>query len=283
VIRLARLGALFAVVLGAWCIGLAAPADARSHAGDVTRVFQNVDIGPSETVDGNLNVVFGDATVEGVVHGDCNAVFGTCQAVDSGVIDGNVNSIDNDAVRAFAPQWLDSMVDQDRRLMGSLASSAVVVLVFLLFPMRTRIALGRIERHPALAGFVGALGTVAVFPIALLLIVSLIGIPLVLVEAAALFGGVWIGTGAIALVVGRRLSELVMPHATPSPLIALILGLVVVSAAEIVPIVGWIVTALVWCVGLGAAILSFMRSNEIDGPAAQRPVIGGPPMTGRSY
>jgi hypothetical protein len=278
-----RLVALVAIVFSLWCFAHAAPVQAGQHAGDVTRVFENVDIPPGQTVDGDLTVVFGNATVEGVVHGDCTAVFGTCTAVDGGQIEGDNTGFDNDAVHTFTPQWLGSMVDQDRRLLGSLATSAVVVLVFLLFPMRTRIALGRVERHPALAGFVGALGTVAVFPIALLLIVSLIGIPLVLVEAAALFGGVWIGTGAIALVVGRRLSELVMPHATPSPLIALILGLVVVSAAEIVPIVGWIVTALVWCVGLGAAILSFMRSNELDGPAAQRPVIGGPPMTGRSY
>jgi hypothetical protein len=260
----------------------AAPADARGHAGDITRVFQSVDIGPDETVDGNLNVVFGDATVEGTVTGDCNAIFGTCTQVDNGQIDGKVSSITNDAVRAFVPTGITAMADQDRRLIASLASSGVVVLAFLLFPMRTRVALGRLEHHPALAGFVGAMGSVAVLPIAILLIVSLIGIPLVVVEAAALFAGVWIGTAAIALIVGRRLCELVMPHVTPSPLIALILGLVVVAAAEIVPVVGWIVTALVWCVGLGAAILSFMRSNELDGPTARR-VIGGPPMTGRMF
>ena len=56
--------------------------------------------------------------------------------------------------------------------------------------------------------------------------------------------GVWLGTGAIALLIGRRLSELVMPSKTPSPLWALILGLVVVSAAETVPVVPGLVAAV---------------------------------------
>ena len=169
--------------------------------------------------------------------------------------------------------------DQDRQLFGKLASSAVVLLVFLLFPLRMRLALARVERHPALAAAAGALGAIAIFPIALILTVSIIGIPLLALEAAAIFLGLWIGQGAISLVVGRRLCELVMPTATPSPLVALIMGLVVVSAAEIVPIVGWLVTALVWLVGLGAAILSFVRSSQLDGPVGRVP-IGGPPMRG---
>jgi hypothetical protein len=109
------------------------------------------------------------------------------------------------------------------------------------------------------------------------LLVSVIGIPLIVLEIAAIFVGVWIGTGAIALLVGRRLCELLMPAATPSPLMALIIGLVVVSAAEIAPFVGWAVTALVWLVGLGCAILSFVRSTRIEG-TLQRAPIGGPPM-----
>jgi hypothetical protein len=250
------------------------------HEGDINAMFQDVSVSPNETVNGNVNVVFGDATVAGTVNGDCNAVFGSCEEIDGGQILGRTNSVTNDAARAFVPLGITAMADQDRRLIGNLASSAVVVLVFLLFPMRMRVALARVERHPALSGLVGAVGAVAVIPLAVLLIVSLVGIPLVLLEAAALFAGVWIGTGAIALLVGRRLCELAMPASTPSPLLALILGLVVVSAAEIVPIVGWIVTALVWLIGLGAAILTLVRSTQLDDAVARAP-IGGPPMTGR--
>ena len=248
-------------------------------------MFQNVYVAPDKVVDGDLNVIFGDATVAGIVRGDCNTVFGHCVTTGNGQVLGTINGVTNDGVRSFVP-WavgkeygIGALAQQDHRLLVKLASSVVVVLVFLLFPLRMRVALDRVERHPALSALIGALAAVAIMPIAFMLIVSIIGIPLVILEVAALFAGVWIGTGAIGLLVGRRLCELVMPTSTPSPLVALILGLVVVSAAEILPVVGWAVTALVWLVGLGSAILSFVRSTQLD-IAAHRAPIGGPPMTG---
>jgi hypothetical protein len=148
--------------------------------------------------------------------------------------------------------------------------------VFLLFPLRMRVALDRVERHPGLSAATGAVAAVALVPIGLVLLVSVIGIPLIPLEIAAAIAFVWIGTGAIALLVGRRLCELLMPAATPSPLVALIIGLVVVSAAEIAPFVGWAVTALVWLVGLGSAILAFVRTTTIDATFARAPISGPP-------
>ncbi|HTJ28832.1 MAG TPA: hypothetical protein VMA36_21940, partial [Candidatus Limnocylindria bacterium] len=256
----ALLVALFVVLAAAY----PRPALAGSDGGR-NIINQSVYIPPGDVVDGDLNVIFGDAKVAGVVRGDCNSIFGSCEEVDGGQILGHQNGLNNEALRAMVP-WvvgkelgIRGLADQDRRLFFKLAASAIVVLVFLLFPLRMRVALDRVERHPALSAATGAIAFVAVVPIAIVLAISIIGIPLIALEIAAVFAGVWIGTGALALLVGRRLCELVMPSATPSPLVALIIGLVVVCAAEIVPIVGWVVTALVWLVGLGAAILSFVR------------------------
>ena len=250
----------------------------------VTRIFQNVYVAPNEEIDGDLNVIFGDAHVAGLVRGDCNAVFGTCDVEPDGQITGDNNSFTNDAVRALIP-WLhrDSapMADQDHRLFVKLAWSAIVVVIFLLFPLRMRIALDRIERHPALSTATGTVAVLALIPVAIALLLTIVGIPLIALEVVALFVGVWLGTGAIALLVGRRLCEMVMPATTPSPLAALVVGLVVVSAAEVLPVAGAAVSALVWLAGLGAAILSFIRAPQIDA-ALHRAPIAGPPMTPRS-
>ena len=79
----------------------------------------------------------------------------------------------------------------------------------------------------------------------------------------------------------RRLCELVMPRTTPAPLAALLIGLAVVSAAEIMPWFGWSVIALMWIAGLGAAALGFIR---IDGPglAFEHASFPGPPMNPRA-
>jgi hypothetical protein len=281
------LGLLLGLLMGA--VPLAA--SAHAHDGGVTKFFSDAVVEPDETIDGDLNVVFGNATIEGHVTGDVNVIGGSCSVVGSGVIDGRENCVWNDAAAALGPvlagsSGMGGFAEADRRLFVKLASSAIVVLIFLLFPVRMRLALDRVERHPGLAAAVGVATFIAVLPVAILLILSLIGIPLIVLEVAAIFAGVWLGTGAIALLVGRRLCELVMPQSTPSPLVALILGLVVVSAAEIVPIVGWAVTALVWLVGIGASVLAFIRAAGAPGGGrfagatmGTRPPMGGPPMT----
>ena len=249
-----------------------------------TVFFHNVTVGPDDVIDGDLTVVFGDAHVAGHVHGDVNTIFGKCIIEDGAEIDGDANCVAGDAARAIAPWFMNSaafnaFADQDKHLLVKFGASAIVLLVFLLFPVRMRLALDRVERHPGLAAFAGIVAVIALIPVAIMLAITIVGIPLIVLEFAAVFVGIWLGTGAIALLVGRRLTELVLPTTTPSPLFALILGLVVVSAAETVPYIGWAVTALVWLVGLGASILAFLGSAPMA--AMRRAGIGGPPMPTR--
>ena len=284
---IARLRPLVILALAVLAFAAVPPLAASAHISDhgKTVFFHNVTIGPDETVDGDLTVVFGDAHVAGHVRGDVNTLFGRCMIEDGAEIDGQANCVTADAARALAPWFVnseafDAFANQDKHLLLKFGASAIVLLVFLLFPVRMRMALDRVERHPGIAAFVGIAAVIAVLPVAILLAITIVGIPLIFLEAAALFVGVWLGTGAIALLVGRRLTELVLPSTTPSPLWALILGLVVISAAETVPYVGWAVTALVWLVGLGASILAFLGPAPLNA-AMRRAGIGGPPMPTR--
>jgi hypothetical protein len=275
------LGAL-AFVLTCLLLFAVHPALASAHDGGQMHFFTNVVVEPDDVIDGDLNVFFGNVTVKGTVHGDVNDIGGTCAQLENAQIDGHVNCVWNDTARALMP-WaaiapgIGEIREEQHRMLGQLSSSAIVVLVFLLFPLRMRLALDRVERHPGLAALAGVGALIATIPITLFLVFSIIGIPLILLEVTAVFVGVLIGEGAIALLVGRRLFELVVPRTTPSPLAALVLGLVVISAAQILPHVGWAVTALVWLVSLGAAILAFLRSAG-SGFTIGRPPIGGPPM-----
>jgi hypothetical protein len=242
-------------------------------------MFRDVTIGPDDVVDGDLNVFFGNATVEGHVVGDVNVLGGSCDT-SSGAVDGEVNCLQTASLGGIVP-WVGSYMDdipfagESKHLSMTIFGNFIVFLMFLLFPMRVRLALARVETQPGLAAVIGLLACVAIIPLGILLVLSIIGIPLIVIEIAAVFAGVWVGQAAIALLVGRRLSELVRPNTTPSPLAALLLGLVVVSAAEIVPGVGWFVTALMVLVGLGAAILGFVPFA----PVRMRQPISGPPMS----
>jgi hypothetical protein len=193
-------------------------------------------------------------------------------------------SLSPDAMTPLIP-WVptDSMsplFEQSRRITTLVGYGIVVLFTFLLFPVRVRLALERVELHPGLSAAAGTLAAVAVIPIFLLLVLSIIGIPLVVVEIAALVAGICIGQAAVAILVGRRLFELLRPQTTPSPLGALILGLVVIGAAQILPGVGWAVATLVGLVGLGATILAFVRESAFVRSTAAASTDGGSGSSG---
>jgi len=259
-------------------------ASARAYDYGKTVWFSDTTIAAGDEVRGDLDVVFGSVTCEegATIHGNVRTFFGAFDQRDGCAVDGHVsNAFDSAAVDAAVP-WLaspgDEFVAGNASFMKKLGWDVVVVFAFLLFPLRVRIALDRVERHPGSCAAAGAVALVAAVPIAILLLLSILGIPLVPLEIAALFAALWIGHAAVALLIGRRFYELLRPHATASPLGALLLGLVVVTAAQTLPFVGWAVTALVVLVGMGSALLAFVRETAFRSLQTTGSRPGGPPM-----
>ncbi|MBV9148417.1 MAG: hypothetical protein JO024_01025 [Candidatus Eremiobacteraeota bacterium] len=273
--------ALIALGLLLGCIVFsAAPAAAGTVSIDHGGTYwgENVTVDRDQVIDGDLTVVGGDALIEGTVDGDVNDYGGHIEMLPGATVTGEHNEFGGPYVGALAP-WAaagtTSIMHEDVRLLRSLAYGAIILLVFLIFPVRVKVALDRLERHPGLSAGVGTAALLAVIPVGVLLLVSIVGIPLIPLEIAAVFAGIFIGQAALGMLVGRRLFELVRPHTTPSPLAALVLGLIVIGAAQVVPFVGWFITMLVVLVGLGAGILAFIRES---GFGATRAPISGPPM-----
>jgi len=269
---------LIALACAALFAATLAGASARTYNHGVTVWFNNdLTIGDGDEIRGDLDIVFGEAncTMGGAIDGNVRTYFGTFNQLDGCRVGGRVSSaFGGDALSSvtFVPQGAFDMQGQNRRVFRSLAWDVVVLFIFLLFPLRVRIALDRVEQRPGLSAVAGVIALVAVLPIFVMLLISVVGIPLIVLEVAALFAGIWIGYASVAMLIGRRLHELIRPHATPSPLGALVLGLVVVSAAQLLPVVGWAVSVLVVVVGLGAAVLGFFPETHV------RAAISGPPM-----
>lgn len=257
------------------CLTTAAASAAQSifHGGNY---FGDVIVEPGQTVEGDLNVVLGNVTVAGTIDGDVNVVGGSVYERPGAEISGHVNTVGGEVVSDIVP-WVPAPAESrmpfepDGRVFWRFAWDVVVLLIFLIFPVRTRMALDRLERHPGLSVAAGTLGFVGVIPLAVLLFVSVMLIPLIPLEFVAIVAGVSIGTAALSLLVGRRLYELLNPSQTPTPLAALLIGLALLTAAEMVPIVGALVTVLVALIGLGASILTLVREDGFGQPAPQRP------------
>jgi hypothetical protein len=285
--RAASLVTLFAcallAALGVTTASARASVQSIDHGGTY---IGDVIVEPGQTVDGDITVMFGNATVAGTVNGDVNVIGGDAEERPGALITGQVNMLGGDLTSEVFPwaprQALREAYGTDMSVLWRIAWDVVVLLVFLVFPVRTRIALERLERHPGLCAAVGLLGWVAVIPVALLLFVSILLIPLIPVELVALVIGVFVGKAALSLMVGRRLMELMNASHTATPLASLVAGLVLLTAAELVPFLGGLVTLLIGLVGLGATVLSFVSEASFAGPALGAPPprtpISGPPM-----
>jgi hypothetical protein len=282
-IRVAHLAAIGFALIAFAAFGQTAQARTQTvdHGGTYTG---DVFVERGQIVDGDITVFGGDATIEGTVNGDVTVMGGDIYERPGAQITGSKTVLGGDVARSILP-WLPNGAGgnavEQFRISWKVMASALVVLFFLIFPVRVRMALDRLENHPGLSAAIGLVGWVAVIPLAILLCVTVILIPLIAVEAIALIAMIFIGKAALSLLIGRRLYEMVGPRSTPSPLVALILGLVLLTAAELVPVLGWAVTGLVGLVGVGAAILAFVREQSFTGsaPLPPRPPIGGPPMT----
>lgn len=275
------LAILVAVIATTAC----ALADARSISHGGTYVGPVV-VEPGQVIDGDLDVALGDATIEGTVDGDVNVIGGNVIFRNGGHVTGEAHAVGGEVVQDVVP-WATSNESYNsygylagHRLWWPITWDLIALVVFLIFPLRTRMALDRLEQHPAIATVAGLCGLVAVIPVSLLLLFSLILIPLIPVEFVLLIVASFIGNAALALLVGRRFYELISPKVTPPPLLALVIGLVLLTAAELVPVLGVMVMLLIALVGLGAVLLTFVPDWQVPGAPGAPPhsAIGGPPM-----
>jgi hypothetical protein len=270
----------FAIAIGATSSVALADVKSVDHGGTY---IGSVVVEPNQTVEGDVDVLFGDATIEGTVDGNVNVVGGSIW--NRGTITGQQHAVGGSITQTVIP-WAPSSDEgyvgsvPDHRVVWRIAWDVVALVMFLIFPVRARMALGRLEQHPAAATLAGLCGWVAVIPVALLLLFTLLLIPLIPVEFVLLAVAVFVGKAALALLVGRRFYELLQPRTTPTPLAALVIGLVLLTAAELVPVVGAMVTLLIMLIGLGAVLLTFIPDWNMPGSPGSppRPAIGGPPM-----
>lgn len=141
-------------------------------------------------------------------------------------------------------------------LLGSLVTAGVGLLVALLAPRQTRAAGDALARHPWRSAGLGLaawllIGLVAVPVFA----ATCIGLPLAAGAVVGLAVATLFGCIVAGLVVGDR-ALLALRLASRPPLLAVALGLAILSALAALPYLGLLVVAAVGVWGLGAVLLT---------------------------
>ncbi|HET7767264.1 MAG TPA: polymer-forming cytoskeletal protein [Chloroflexota bacterium] len=142
-----------------------------------------------------------------------------------------------------------------------LTGSALVGLAMLrLFPRFVARYLDALERNVAASLGVGAIALVGTLPLAILLAITIVGLPAAAVLAGGWFTGLFVGWLLLAVAVGGVLIGLVRRGQPRRLAWSFLLGLVVLYLATRVPFVGPFVGGLGMTLGLGALVIALYRT-----------------------
>ena len=139
-----------------------------------------------------------------------------------------------------------------RYLLTTLALIAVGILIFLFWPEQVELVGETVLKAPLVSGGVGLAVLVLGIPVGLVLILAAC---LGLVVWLALIVATLFGFTAIASLVGNRLLKAFNPDKF-SPILAVLLGVIVLRLLDLVPCLGFILSGIVYSLGLGAVILT---------------------------
>jgi hypothetical protein len=273
---------------------LIAPAACTENSRTV--LGQSLDVGRTDWVCGNVTVFGGGTTVEGRVGGNVTDVGGSVTI--AGRVDGDVTAVGGDVTLQAGAEVMGNVHavggtlhrDKDTAVSGTVQQGIGVpdlpVLQWLtfsgsytfpwghllfwdlagaalatVFPRQLR-QLRRVAAHHVpgslFAGIAGwVLGAIA----AAVLFLTCLGIPIALLLLAAL----WLASAAGTIAFGLWVGELLLGRGRSergSPVLATVIGVSLIVLAKSIPGAGGVITALMWCLGLGAALLTLVASRR---------------------
>lgn len=237
------------------------------------------DVEVRERVAGDVETGFGevlvDAPVEGSIrvgHGAIHLERGEGVLGDVSVGDGTIEGDSREMVggRVLTGMNADMVSDVDgahffsgvvRWLTVALGLAACAALLSVIAPGALASSARQLEAAPGRALLLGVASVPAAVIIAVLLAVTVIGLPLLPLAAPAYLTLLFFGAIVVAYAVGRRVSLLAGRYRAGDAFAAAV-GAVLISAVSLIPFFGWIALCFIAFIGAGAALMAlFSRSR----------------------
>jgi len=290
---------------------------ARISSGDRVAFGRTIRVEENEEVTGDVVAIFGRAEVEGKVNGDVVAPFGSVYLgpraeVEGNLVAGQLEKFDgavvhgeevtvgfsNRGARVFKGRPLDFYEEGPFSnppifLIVTILSTGVLLLIYILtwvlVPQRVETVRNQVMEGFLKSFFIGFLGLLAILPVFILLLVTIIGIPVALIVLPlALILAAFLGDTSICLTIGERIKK-TLNFSTDSKIFLIAAGLLVleipfllgalflimegaaVGMAIFLLIFGGLLNFVLWMVGFGAVILTRFGGRARLAAAASPP------------
>ena len=149
------------------------------------------------------------------------------------------------------------------RILGMVVIFALAALVYTLFPRNTKNITRAVDQKTGPAILWGVLAVILAVPIAILLAITIIGIPLILVEFLLLAVAWIMGYTGVSLWLGGRVLKSSSAE-TANPLGKLGLGVLLLGIIGIIPILGGLVGIGVFMLAVGAALSTRFGTENLN-------------------
>jgi uncharacterized RDD family membrane protein YckC len=261
-----------------------ATVEGESH--DTVVVFGNAEISSSANITGSLVLVDTDTNVAAGahLHGDLVVIGGQFNAPADFAADGSHVVIDNHTLGgrlAGVFAWVTHGLLWGRPIVPNLrwvwAAVIVFFFVYLLLNLVFEKPVGEVAdilvNRPLSAFGVGLLVLLLIGPVSVLLAISVIGIAVVPLVLCALLVAWILGKVAGARWIGMSLLPFT-PQNRAQTVAAFVIGFVLITAAYMVPLLGFVTWTMMGVFGLGASALAFVNAYRRENPlpAAREPV-----------
>lgn len=277
-------------------IRLGEPSAVQVDGKDRVQVGNDVQVKAGEYVNDAVTVM-GDLEILGTVRGDAVAVMGDIHLYPGSRVDGDVVCVGGKITRdegvdiggqvvsawGSAPSFnrprlpfckgsLPGWVGTVASLMLVVISALFAALIAALLPTRTELVAEVVGCAPGWSAIYGIFAILLIVPVAVLLTITCVGIPLIAVEMLLLAAAWIVGSVAVSLLVGRKITGAI-GRPIASPALASFIGAILIGLVEMIP-VAWIVSLLLTLLGFGAVwITGFGASRDwFAGRFGGRPV-----------
>lgn len=240
---------------------------------DIMKMNMDIDV-PKDMIAGDVVAIGGNISVSGRVENNVVAIGGSVTLNPRSFVAGQVVVVGGELVKdpaaevggkltqiyvpRFIPSWNNFlrggwlMVWATLSVLAILGFIGLAILVVALIPDNIGSAVNAIERSFAGVFVWGVLWVILIVPIAVLLAISIVGIILIPLEILLVALAMIIGYIAAAIFVGKNI--LLAFKKVPPPFVDAILGILILSLAGFVPVVGPIVKVLFLIAGFGAVL-----------------------------
>jgi hypothetical protein len=271
---------LILVLVSVFLLGVCAASQAKvlDHGSSVIKVSEDINVGEKLRFK-DLIAIRGDINVKGTIDNDIFALLGDIHLFPTAKVGGNVVVIGGRIVKdpgaIVSGDVVETIVNEQasEKLSGYLPSTGLMffttilsykIIMFLGFLalaillsafMTKQVGLisYKIESNWLKALLWGILGGLLICPLAGLLAITILGIPLILVEGVIVSIALVLGLAAVSQLIGKKVLKAFRRGNKPM-IVEVVLGLTILALIDLIPIVGMIIKVIALTIGFGGAL-----------------------------